>query len=327
MNYKNLTPSEFELIPKAEKINARKLDLDNRDDLKVFIFSEKPNTYSCLLSVESTKIKLPNINGLIIEYQLFGEAGFDKNNFILIECNTAAYLNNYTEILTEILEIYDNSKNHLVEIIHKVISKWRHFLGEPKDDILSEENIVGLIGELLFLNKLIKIHGANALTIWKADKGEEDFINSEKILEVKTSLRGKHEHIINGIDQLLINPKKQKNILSILLTKSKSESSISLPSLINKCADLYENDPENLDLFYKKIKQRGYDSRDQQLYFDFTYDYQRGGYFEVNNSFPKLTTDELISPLNSRISKVRYTLDFEGIDNQDFLTTVISEII
>jgi hypothetical protein len=327
VNYKNLSPSEFELIPKGEKINARILELDIRNDLKVFIFSETENTFSCLLSVNYTTVKLPKINGLYIEYQLFGEAGFDKNNFILIECRNNAYLNNYTEILKEILGIYDNGAAQLVDIIHKVISKWRHFLGEPKYGILVEDEIVGLIGELLFLRKLINSHFQNSIIIWKAEKGEEDFINSEKILEVKTSLKGKHEHIINGIDQLLVNPEKQKHILSILLSRSISESAISLPLLINECAILYSNDPKSNDEFYKKLKERGYDPRDEHLYYDFSYDYFRGCYYKVDNTFPKLTTHELNTPLNSRISKVRYTLDFEGLVCRDFLSTEIIEII
>ena len=327
MYYKNLTPSKFELIPKGEKINAQILEIENRNDLKVYVFSEKENSYTCLLSVNNTTNKLPKINGLTIEYQFFGEPGLEKNSYIFIECHTSTYLNNYCEILKEILELYDNSEIQLVEIINRVISKWRYFLGEPKDDILSEDNIIGLIGELIFLKELLKTQAAFALTIWKADKGEEDFINSQKVLEVKTTIKSKHEHIINGIDQLLINPEKQKFILSILLNKSKSESSFSLPSIINICTDLIENDRENLDNFYKKLKNRGYDSRDHKSYLDYTYDYYRGAYFAINHSFPKLTTQELISPLNSRISKVRYTLDLEGLDSRDFLTTAIKDII
>jgi hypothetical protein len=327
MNYKDLKPADYELIPKGEKISARVLELDIKKDLKVFIFSEKVNEYSCLLQVSSVAQKLPEINGLIVQYQLFGEAGSDKTNFILMECRSKAYLQNYTEIIKEILYEFDNGHSELVSIINKVISKWRHFLAQPASIILKEDEIVGLIGELMFLSRLINLHGADALTIWTAEKGEEDFINTGKVIEVKTTLKEKHEHIINGIDQLLVKAGRVKHILSLLISPSASEQSVSLPLKVKECADLFNEDPESYDLFFKKLKIRGYDARDYLQYLNYTYDYIRGGYFNVDASFPKLTTDELTTPLNSRISKVRYLLDMEGLSNKDFLLTELTEVI
>ncbi len=327
MNYKDLKPVDFELIPKGEKISARVLELDIKKDVKIFIFSEKASVYSCLLPVNSTLPKLPEINGLIIQYQLFGEAGSEKKNYILLECRSKAYLPNYTEILKEILSGYDIGNSELLKVINKIISKWRHFLAQPSSLILKEDEIVGLIGELMFLSKLINKNGADALTIWAAEGGEEDFINTRKVIEVKTTLKEKHEHIINGIDQLLVKPSRVKHILSLLISPSASEHSVSLPLKVKECADMFSEDPESYDLFFKKLKIRGYDARDYLQYLEYTYEYISGGYFNVDASFPKLTTDELAAPLNSRISKVRYLLDMEGLPNIDFLLTNLNEVI
>jgi hypothetical protein len=327
MNYKDLKPSDFELIPKGEKISARVLELDIKKDLKIFIFSEKANVYSCLLPVSSTLPKLPEINGLIIQYQLFSETGSEKKNFILLECRSIGYLPNYTEILKEILAEYDKGNSELLKVINKIISKWRHFLAQPASLILKEDEIVGLIGELMFLSRLINLYAADALTIWTAERGEEDFINTGKVIEVKTTLKEKHYHIINGIDQLLIKPGRVKHLLSLLISPSASVHAISLPLKVKECADMFSEDPESYDLFFKKLKIRGYDARDYLQYLEYTYEYIRGGYFNVDATFPKLTTDELAAPLNSRISKVRYSLDMEGLPNIDFLLTDLNEVI
>jgi hypothetical protein len=327
MNYKDLKSSDFELIPKGENISARVLELDIKKDFKVFIFSETENVFSCLLPVDSTLQKLPEINGLIIQYQLFGEAGSEKKNYILLECRYTAYLSNYTEILKEILSEYDKGNSELIKIINKIISKWRHFLAQSASLILKEDEIVGLIGELMFLSRLINSHGADALTIWTAERGEEDFINTVKVIEVKTTLKEKHEHIINGIDQLLVRSGRVKHILSLLISPSASENSVSLPLKVKECADMFSEDPESYDLFFKKLKIRGYDTRDYVQYLEYTYEYIRGGYFNIDASFPKLTTDELAAPLNSRISKVRYTIDMEGLPCKDFLLTDLKEVI
>lgn len=327
MNYKDLKPSDFELIPKGEKITARTLELDVKKDFKIFIFSDKEGAYSCLLPIDSTLVKLPEINGLIIHYQLFGEAGSEKKNYILLECHSKAYLPNYTEILKEIISEYDKGNSELLKVINKIISKWRHFFAQPVSLIMKEDEIVGLLGELMFLSKLIMVHNTTALTIWTAERGEEDFISSGKVIEVKTTLKEKHEHIINGIDQLLIEQGRVKHILSLLIIPSASEYAINLPTIVKECAEMFAENPESYDLFFKKLKIRGYDARDYLQYIEFSYEYIRGGYFKVDSSFPKLTIDELAEPLNSRISKLRYSLDMEGLPCSDFLLTDLIEVI
>jgi hypothetical protein len=279
------------------------------------------------LPIDSTSVKLPEINGLIINYQLFGEAGFEKKNYILLECHSKAYLPNYTEILKEIISEYDNGSSELVKVINKIISKWRHFLAQPVSLVMKEDEIVGLLGELMFLLKLIMVHNTAALTIWTAERGEEDFISSGKVIEVKTTLKEKHEHIINGIDQLLIETGRVKHILSLLVRSSASENAINLPAIVKECAEMFAEDPENYDQFFKKLKIRGYDARDYLQYLEFSYEYIRGGYFKVDSTFPKLTTDELAEPLNSRISKLRYSLDMEGLPSRDFLLTDLIDVI
>lgn len=327
MNYKDLKPSDFELIPKGENITARTLELDIKKDFKIFIFSDKEGAYSCLLPIDSTLVKLPEINGLIIHYQLFGEAGSEKKNYILLECHSKTYLPSYTEIIKEIISEYDKGNSELLKVINKIISKWRHFFAQPVSLIMKEDEIVGLLGELMFLSKLIMVHNTAALTIWSAERGEEDFISSGKVIEVKTTLKEKHEHIINGIDQLLIEPGRVKHILSLLIIPSASEYAINLPTIVNECAEMFAENPESYDLFFKKLKIRGYDARDYLQYIEFSYEYIRGGYFKVDSSFPKLTTDELAEPLNSRISKLRYSLDMEGLPSSDFLLTDLIEVI
>lgn len=327
MNYKDLKPSDFELIPKGENITARTLELDIKKDFKIFIFTDKEGAYSCLLPIDSTLVKLPEINGLIIHYQLFGEAGSEKKNYILLECHSKAYLPSYTEIIKEIISEYDKGNSELLKVINKIISKWRHFFAQPVSLIMKEDEIVGLLGELMFLSKLIMVNNTAALTIWTAERGEEDFISTGKVIEVKTSLKEKHEHIINGIDQLLIEPGRVKHILSLLVIPSASEYAINLPTIVKECAEMFVENPGSYDLFFKKLKIRGYDARDYLQYLEFSYEYIRGGYFKVDSSFPKLTTDELAEPLSSRISKLRYSLDMEGLPSSDFLSTDLLEVI
>lgn len=165
MIYKDFRATDFESIPKGEKINARVLDLENNKDLKVFIFSEKVGIYSCLLPVSETNSKLPELNGLLIQYEQFKMPDSEMRWYVLIECRTTAYLVNFTEILKEIISELDKGKFDTVRCVYLVISKWRHFLSVPSSEILSEENITGLIGELLLLKRLLDAFDAEAINI------------------------------------------------------------------------------------------------------------------------------------------------------------------
>lgn len=326
MNYKLFKSEDFEAIPKGEKINARVLDLEKNKQIKVFVFREEEGIYSCLLPVHQTTEKLPELKGLNIQYQEFKMPGKEMCSYVLLECRIQAYLDNYTEILKEIIEELDNGKLNVVKCIDLVISRWRHFLSEPGRIILEEEEIIGLIGELLLLDKVIDEYHHDGIHYWVADRGEEDFIKTNKIIEVKSTLKEKHEHIINGIDQLLIIPETNKYILSLLFFKTNSENSITLPEIIGKCSEKISGNPQIVEAFLKKLKLRRYDLRDAKLYMDYKYKCLKGGYFYINDTFPKLTTSELRLPLNSRISKVRYTLDLEGLFNHDFFNTHIKNI-
>lgn len=115
--------------------------------------------------------------------------------------------------------------------------------------------------------------------------------------------------------------------MSILLVKSENEYDFNLPRIISQCVEYLADDPGVLDAFYYKLKSRGYDHRDANLYFNHNYKLYKGGYFKVDESFPKLTNHELIQPLNSRLSKIRYTIDMEGLPNKDFLLTELSDVI
>ncbi len=326
MNYTNFQEADFKVIKSGERFVPYILNLKNKTEFESFAFSENENSYCCLLHVKNTTGNLPKMNGLSIRYEEFTKTGSSKADYILIECKNKSYLSNFTLMLKEILSEYDNSNYSLEKSLNKVVSRWRHFLSLPKLNILSEDEIIGLIGELLLLEKFLKNDPLDSLVNWIANDGEEDFIRNEIVIEVKATLKGKHEHIINGIDQLLIQSNRTKVILSLLLNNSVSHDSFSLPGLIERCEKIIDNNAEQIDALYEKLRKRGYDPRDRNLYENFQFDIIRGGYFRVDNLFPKLTTFELKQSLNSRISKVRYTIDMEGLDNLDFSSTDINLI-
>ena len=322
MNYKELTSLVFESLKGGDSINARQLLLDTRTDTDIYIFRNSTGSHSCLLESSSLNHKLPEIRGINIRYETFGKPDEEKVPFINLECTRSIYNNNFVLIIREILEDYDKGEDDISKSVIRVINKWKHFMAEPENDLMSEEDIIGLTGELLLLLKLAEDGGTDFVRIWTADSGEEDFICADRIVEVKSSLKDNHVHFINGINQLLTPDGIVKYILSVLLKKSHEESTrITIPSLVNKISVLLTESPDDETLFWQKLRKRGYDPRDAEAYDEFGYILYKGCYFEVDDSFPRLTTNELREPLSPRISKIRYQLDLEGLPCLDFRDT------
>ena len=328
MKYTELTEDDFTLVTSNGKMVITGLELEKKQIKEAAIYREDDNSYCCLLPAGDRQIQLPQINGLNINYQEFRKVGSSSlGKYILISCNHKAYIPNFIQILKEILSQFDNSNLDLCDCLVMVISKWRHFLSAPQQNILDEENIIGLLGELLFLELIIREVNYSFIQYWTADRGEEDFICGNTIIEIKTSPKEKHAHYINGIDQLLVDPSNKKYILSILLTESGFSEELTLPILIDKIASILSYYPNLLDLFYNKLKARNYDIRDSVHYEPYRYFVYRAGLFNVDDNFPKLTNKELSQPLNPRISKVRYLLDMEGLSNIEMFSVDYKKIL
>ena len=145
---------------------------------------------------------------------------------------------------------------------------------------------MGLIGELILLNKLIdtSVHNIN---YWVADTQSIDFSIQNNLIEVKTTLKDKHSHIINGLDQLKIIEGKNKYILSILVKKSdlKTSDTLNLLDYIEQIENKIAEDPEIQDIFYLKLKKVGYNEINRTKYTDYNFIVIDKLFYNVNENW------------------------------------------
>jgi hypothetical protein len=130
---------------------------------------------------------------------------------------------------------------------------------------LTTQKEVGLYGELLFLEYLIRAAGAGpALASWQGPLSEEhDFVFYSIHLEVKTTSAERRRHVIHGLSQLVPLRGVPLSLLSIQLTRSAPDGGRSLPGLIadvrkiagghvvalDRCLDVLEWKPDDSDLY------------------------------------------------------------------------------
>ena len=132
MNYNEFFQYDFEKIPRGGKINARRLELENRIGTNVFVFTEEPLLFQCIFATNEIASKLPIISGVRIKYEQYAEAGNKMQNYILLECSDSAYLKQFTALIKDIITEYDNSDLSMSTCVSMVIEKWKHFFAEPR---------------------------------------------------------------------------------------------------------------------------------------------------------------------------------------------------
>lgn len=102
-------------------------------------------------------------------------------------------------------------------IILRRLHRWEEFLRRDRRDVLSIEQIKGLIGELLFLkDRLATLYGwEQAITSWKGpEEAPQDFAIYDTAVEVKCQAGASRPTVrINSVEQL--NPQLPKGFLII----------------------------------------------------------------------------------------------------------------
>lgn len=167
---------------------------------------------------------------------------------------------------------------------------------KSKNDILSEEKIKGLMGELLFLkNRMIPQYGeSKAIDAWSGtDKTKKDFSIDNTWYETKAIDYGKPSVGITSIEQL--DSLSDGTLVVFQLEKMAPEfSGLNLNNLTNQIFGML-NSIQNKDAFAEKLNKGGYYS--DPRYENFVYVQRDMSEYLVNGSFPRLKRSELPSAI------------------------------
>lgn len=206
-------------------------------------------------------------------------------------------------------DIVESSKNIEKEkAIQFIIRRWKDWINlfkNPYTTILTENEIRGLIGELIFLNEFMfeKYGIEKGLNSWiGSSKAHKDFEIEDTWYEVKTIRENALTVKIHSLEQL--DSKNLGNLILIRLEPSNKSINeyIDLNGYVEKIKNKLINDKQKM-LFLEKVKEIGYFYTEE--YDKYTYRLKKIERYLVNNEFPKITKREL------RDEIVRVTYDIE----------------
>jgi hypothetical protein len=286
-------------------------------NILIFSFIEKNNLPRIIFeNVSSEFIKTPKLKSIGLENVPYTIENEGERIYLEITCNIEGFKRYYIDFTNKLINYLLDGLS-LSDSYYKAFDEWKAFLHINGSKLTLEEQY-GLIAELHVLCDLIEnINPMTAMKTWRGPYKEIDFKFTTIEIEVKATLKKKHEHLINGIDQLL-KMKDQLGVISFCLIQTEN-GGFSLPDYVLKVEDLLINFPSLIIQFRNLIHEfLKYDLSDEDSYNANRFDIKEIKYFDINDGFPVFTSENLKAPLPDNISNLKYTLDFTNLISDDY---------
>lgn len=235
--------------------------------------------------LEIKQVKTANYISILFSYT-------SKENFSL-------FYNFCEDIINQTSDYFGN--DGYIEIVNRYNQWKKMFYGNSKT--LSENEVIGLIGELLFLKDYcFPIYGISiGLNGWSGpEPTHKDFSYKNEWYEIKSINSFKNTVTISSIEQLdsLI---EGKLVVYSFEKMSPSFNGISLNALVGMVSNMIQYETDK-DIFFEKLKPVGYSYN--EVYDNYVYNMINVDKYVVNAEFPKIKAEDL----PNGIGKVQYEI-------------------
>lgn len=186
---------------------------------------------------------------------------------------------------------------------------WKEMFGNRKSQILGNQEIKGLLGELYVLkNRLIPEFGCGkAVKSWMGPLlGHKDFEADSTWYEVKTVNDGAFQLTVSSLEQLDSETDGHLIVVRADETSEINEKALNLNKMVLQVMDLIE-DPKTLEEFRIKLDHAGY-SADPE-YENYNFVIKGSEMYAVNDEFPRLRRCDV----SDAVGNARYTILIAGI--------------
>ena len=296
--YQMNNPWDGIALPDSD-VNARRIDADHPLDL--FWARSHTGHYLVIFEFESSEnlsnLLLPDLVGISSQFVAATDRP-DQNRLILVLGEQADW-----EIFYSLcMDIFYSTKtvkmpSKAVRAILRRLLSWHEFLKKKRGELLPEEQIKGLIGELVFIiNHLGPVSGpGQAIKFWQGPEGyPQDFNVDNSAVEVKCQSGAKAPIVkITSINQLCPQlPEMYLFVVTLGKTHPDSDDALNLPRLVSQIREtLIEAGSEQMERFNDLLHIYGYVESDRYLEFSYVLAGER--MFQVSEGFPRLCPSDV----------------------------------
>lgn len=238
---------------------------------------------------------------------------------------TAHVPGRYLDLVCQDLDghpIFDLIGNEIADRLHsksepapvtvsKVVAKWRHFWTRVSRTVLTQQEQLGLFGELWFLKVWLgeRMPLAEALKRWYGPLGaRHDFAWTGGAVEVKTTLSRAPVHRVNGVEQLM-PPAGGDLLLFSLRVCDDPHSANTLPFLIKECKRCVVDDPDAASALENRLAYSHYTSSHETEYEKLHLRVIGEGLYRVVEDFPRVVPPSFPTGLPVGVNRIEYDID------------------
>lgn len=289
----------------------------SKSPIKVLAGRIYPNNFEAVLfdflDVDATQVDMPKGKG----FEVSVVKGVDDSpRYVALVRDQVGNLDLFTAMSVDVVKsVVDfpaaNHQDRYESFLTRVRA-WQEFMSSRPSGMLTGDEEIGLIGELLVLEKFL-ISGVRAdgvLTAWKGpDRGIHDFAFSAQCdFEVKSSVSmGSFVAKVASLEQLM--PPSYGPLYFVGCQLLLSDHGFTLPDLIARVRDRLDGNHSALSTLNFKLIKVGYlDAKSDQYKRRFAE--QAFRVHEVCDSFPRLTRVNV--PIG--LVQATYEITVEGID-------------
>lgn len=236
--------------------------------------------------------------------------------FVEITTGSRLLYAEFYSLMTIIADKIQSDKMDPLIAFEETLDSWRVLLRSVA--ILTEDQQLGLLGELWMLERLLMSHGPRAVHSWVGPLSEEhDFRLTDHDFEVKSTRSLQRVHIISSLQQLQNGPGRRLFLLS--LQYGLAPTDLSLPRAVQNVRALLSEDDEELATF-NDLLTNGSGYRDEYaVHYPSTYFIRAQPVIvPIDEFFPRITPSTMAGIHDgNRISDVKYRVNVEGMGFED----------
>lgn len=261
----------------------------------------------------STPPQRPATKGLTIGVDELRVRDRPARHYFDVACRDATMHPNFTAVAAEIVDALLDPDVDIASTLDAILARWRWFWGIVPD-ALTEEQAIGLFGELWFLEFWLAPIDAATIGAWTGPGGDRhDFKWAAASVEVKATRArsdGAARHRVSNLDQLEAPEQGQLYLFSLRVTVDPIGAH-SLNGSIDRIRAALFSQAELLHAFDERLGLLGYNPAHRRQY-DTLLRVVAEELYRVDEDFPRLTRDSFPEGVPTGIDDIAYTLDLAG---------------
>ena len=245
--------------------------------------------------------------GVVLRPRALADADGAVQNYQTVVCQLPSLNAPFESLCDEILDAISVDPEGAIGSCRRILERWRDLLGRPTSRLLSDNGLMGLLTELHFLERLVRVGGPLTLGLWMGPAGARfDFMGSKAAVEAKaTTTRDRFTVTIHGLHQL-----EPADGADLFLYAEQVERVPVDGDSVPEAVERLVSDGVSRHSLLGLLAGIGCLAEDMDTYRTIRFSPLGFRAHEIVDGFPRLVRSELVRPdMADRITNVQYAVD------------------